>query len=89
MGMFSLGGSKTLLKDKATVKVNVRDPFYLMRFRGKTDLSGFVADINSRWDNRRLISTLVYRFGKTGGTQQRRKTGAEEEQNRVNTGSQQ
>lgn len=90
MGMFSLGGSKMLFKDKATIKVNARDPFYLMRFRGKTDLNGFVADINSRWDNRRLIFTLVYRFGKSGNAQQqRRRTGAEEEQNRVNTGSQQ
>jgi len=90
MGMFSLGGSKSILKNKATVKVNVRDPFYLMHFYGTTDLNGFVADIKSKWDNRRLIFTFVYRFGKTNGQQQqRRKTGAEEEQNRVNTGGQQ
>ena len=89
MGMFSLGASKSLLKDKATVKLNVRDPFYLMQFRGTTDLDGFVADIHSKWDNRRLIFTFVYRFGKSGGQQQRRKTAAEEEQNRINTGSQQ
>ncbi len=87
IGMFSLGGSKSILKNKATVKVNVRDPFYLMHFNGTTDLNGFVADIHSKWDNRRLIFTFVYRFGKTNGQQQqRRKTGAEEEQNRVNTG---
>jgi outer membrane receptor protein involved in Fe transport len=90
MGMFSLGGSKTMLKNKGTVKVNVRDPFYLMHFNGTTDLNGFVADIHSKWDNRRLIVTFVYRFGKTNGQQQQRKrSGAEEEQNRVNTGGQQ
>jgi outer membrane receptor protein involved in Fe transport len=90
MGMFALGASKTVLKDKGTVKLNVRDPFYLMHFHGTTDLNGFVADINSKWDNRRLIFTFVYRFGKTNGQQQQhRKTGAEDEQNRVNTGGQQ
>jgi outer membrane receptor protein involved in Fe transport len=89
MGMFSLGGSKTVLKNKGTVKVNVRDPFYLMHFNGTTNLDGFVADINSKWDNRRLIFTFVYRFGKMNGQQQHKKTGAEEEQNRVNTGGQQ
>jgi hypothetical protein len=87
MGMFSLGGSKTILKNKGTVKVNVRDPFYLMHFTGNTELDGFTAHIHSTWDNRRLIFTFVYRFGKTNGQQQRRRTtAAEEEQNRVNTG---
>ncbi|HYK45237.1 MAG TPA: TonB-dependent receptor [Parafilimonas sp.] len=87
IGMFSLGGSKTILKNKGTVKVNVRDPFYLMHFTGNTELDGFTAHIHSTWDNRRLIFTFVYRFGKTNGQQQRRRTtAAEEEQNRVNTG---
>jgi hypothetical protein len=37
-----------------------------------------------------LIFTFVYRFGKMNGQQQqRKKTGAEDEQNRVNTGGQQ
>jgi outer membrane receptor protein involved in Fe transport len=91
MGMFSLGGSKTVLKNKGTVKVNVRDPLYLMHFHGTTELDGFVADIKSKWDNRRLIFTFVYRFGKMNGQQQQqhKRTGAEDEQNRVNTGGQQ
>ena len=89
-GMFSLGGSKSVLKNKGTIKVNVRDPFWLMHFNGTTDLNRFVADIKSKWDNRRYILTLVYRFGKANGQQQRRRTtGAEDEQNRVNTGGQQ
>ncbi|MBV9962386.1 MAG: TonB-dependent receptor [Parafilimonas sp.] len=88
MGMFALGGSKSIMKNKGTIKVNVRDPFYLMHFHGITDLNTFVADINSKWDNRRLIFTFVYRFGKMNGQQQQRNhsTGAEDEQNRVKTG---
>jgi outer membrane receptor protein involved in Fe transport len=87
MGMFAIGGSKSILKNKGSVKLNVRDPFWLMHFKGTTDLNGFVANINSKWDNRRYIVTFVYRFGKANAQQQRRRTtGAEEEQNRVNTG---
>ncbi len=88
--MFSLGGSKQILKTKGTIRLNVRDPFYLMSFRGSTDLNKGVAQIHSVWDNRRLILTFTYRFGKTNGQQQRRRgTAADDEQNRVNTGGQQ
>ncbi len=87
LGMFALGGSKSVLKNKGSIKVNVRDPFWLMHFNGTTELNGFIADIKSKWDNRRYILTFVYRFGKANGQQQRRRTtGAEDEQNRVNTG---
>ena len=87
IGMFALGGSKSILKNKGSIKVNVRDPFWLMHFNGTTELNGFIADIKSKWDNRSYILTFVYRFGKANGQQQRRRTtGAEDEQNRVNTG---
>ncbi|HEY2727012.1 MAG TPA: outer membrane beta-barrel family protein, partial [Parafilimonas sp.] len=48
IGMFALGGSKSVLKNKGTIKVNFRDPFYLMHFNGTTDLNSFVADIRSK-----------------------------------------
>lgn len=88
MGMFSIGAGKQILKGKGTVRVNVRDPFYIMRFNGTTDMNGFVADIHNRWDNRRFILTFSYRFGKSTGSQPQRKnpTAAEDEQNRVKAG---
>jgi len=87
MGMFSLGAGKQILKGKGSVRLNMRDPFYIMRFNGITDLNKFHAIIHNRWDNRRLILTFTYRFGKTTGQQQRKKpTAAEEEQNRVRAG---
>ena len=90
MGFFSLGGGKQVLKGKGTVRLNVRDPFYVMRFRGSTDLNKGLTQIRSKWDNRRLILTLTYRFGKANGQQPRRRTtAADDEQNRVNTGGQQ
>ncbi|MEP6594851.1 MAG: TonB-dependent receptor [Ginsengibacter sp.] len=90
MGMFSIGGGKQVLKNKATIRINLRDPFYLMRFKGTTDLDKGVADIYSRWDNRRGIVTFTYRFGKTAEQQQRkRSSAADEEKSRMNTGNNQ
>ncbi|MEO6330080.1 MAG: outer membrane beta-barrel protein, partial [Ginsengibacter sp.] len=90
MGMFSIGAGKKLWKDKGSIRVNLRDPFYLLSFKGETDLSKGIAKIYSRWDNRRGIITFTYRFGKTAEQQQRhRNSAANEEKNRVSTGNNQ
>jgi hypothetical protein len=82
--MFSLGLSKQFLNGKASAKVNFRDPFYLMSFTSHTDLSKAITQSHFVWDNRRIIITLIYRFGKTAGNQsQRRNGGANDEQSRV------
>lgn len=83
-GMFSLGASKKIMKDKGSVKLNIRDPFYIMSFTGNTSLNKGITRGHYVWDNRRLILTFTYRFGKTTGSQsQRRGGGANDEQNRV------
>ncbi|HWB27813.1 MAG TPA: TonB-dependent receptor [Chitinophagaceae bacterium] len=87
MGMFSIGAGKQVLKSKGNIRLNLRDPFYIMRFNGSTDMDKFTTYIHSRWDNRRIILTFTYRFGKNTSQAQRKKpTAAEEEQNRVNVG---
>lgn len=87
MGVFSLGAGKQILKGKGTVRLNVRDPFWIQKFRGTTDLDNLSTQINSRWDNRRYIFTFNYRFGKTLQQQSRRRNAAsQDEQNRVNLG---
>lgn len=88
MGVFSVGAGKKILKDKASIRINIRDPFFLMRFKGETDLNKGVAKILSRWDNRRGIITFTYRFGKSAEQQQRRRNSAsDEEKNRVKAGN--
>ncbi len=89
MGMFSIGGGKQVLKTKGTIKLNIRDPFYLMSFKGTTDLNKGVANIHSKWDNRRAIITFTYRFGKTAGQERKRNSAADDEKNRMNTGNKQ
>jgi outer membrane receptor protein involved in Fe transport len=89
-GMFSLGGGKQILQQKGSIRINVRDPFWLMKFKGNTTMDKFVTNIQSKWDNRRFIISFSYRFGKTLQQQQRKKSSAsQDEQNRVNTGGQQ
>jgi len=89
-GMFSLGGSKQVLDGKGSIKLNLRDPFYLMSFSSHTVLDKGVLNDRGIWDNRRIIFTFVYRFGRTaGGQPQRRNSGASDEQNRVGGGAQQ
>ncbi len=90
MGMFSFGAGKQILKDKGTVRVNIRDPFALARFKGSTNLDKGLTLIDARWDNRRVNLTFTYRFGKANNQPSRRRnTGADDETNRVKSGGQQ
>lgn len=87
MGMFSFGAGKQVLKGKGSVRLNVRDPFWIASFRGKTDTDQGLTVIKNRWDNRRLTISFNYRFGKASGQQQRRRASAsEDEQNRIHSG---
>jgi len=61
-----------------------------MSFTSNTDLSKGITHSHYVWDNRRIIITLIYRFGKTTGNQsQRRNGGANDEQSRVKGNGQQ
>lgn len=87
MGMFSLGLGKQVLKGKGTVRLNARDPFWLQKFHGSTDMDKFTTDIRSKWDNRRFIVSFNFRFGKAQQQQpQRKRGGSDEEQNRAGSG---
>ena len=86
MGMFSFGGGKKIIKGKGSVKLSIRDPFYLAHFKGSTDLQQGLTQITSYWDNRRAIITFTYRFGNNNGPQMHHSNAAEDEQNRIKTG---
>ncbi len=90
MGTFGFGAGKQILKQKGAVRLNVRDPFWLAKFRGSTDLDKGLTLIRSRWDNRRVSLTFTYRFGSSNNTPQRRHgSSADDETNRVKSGGQQ
>jgi hypothetical protein len=89
MGMFSLGASKQILKNKGTLRVNVRDPFWLLKFRGYTQFDNIDAHIRSRWDNRQVSLSFTYRFGKNTNNvpTRKRNNASQDEQNRVGQGN--
>jgi outer membrane receptor protein involved in Fe transport len=86
MGMFSVGGGKKVLKGNGSIRLNIRDPFYILRYEATTELNKGTTYVHSKWDNRRLILTLNYNFGKSATQQRRRRSGAEEESSRIKTG---
>jgi hypothetical protein len=91
MGMFSFGASKQVLKNKGTVRLNVRDPFWLMKFSGYTQFDNVDVHVKSKWDNRQVSLNFTYRFGKNNNAtpQRKRSSASQEEQNRVGQGNNQ
>src|SRR4029077_20136880 len=52
MYQMSLGGQKTIMKGKATVRLNARDPFAWQQYRGVTKYSNIDVKIHNRFDAR-------------------------------------
>ncbi len=91
MGMFSLGGQKTIMKGKGTVRLNLRDPFWLQRYEGKTKYGRVDTRVQNRWDNRQVTASFTWRFGKNNQQTpppRRRNSASQDEQNRVGQGGQ-
>ncbi len=63
MGAFSVGLQKQLMNKKATLRLNVNDPFWWNQFRGSTNYQDINFKINSRWMSRQARITFTYRFG--------------------------
>jgi len=81
----SIGGQKNILKNKATVRLNIRDPFAWQEYRGVTDYGNIYAKIHNKFDARQATATFTYRFGKNiqQPPQRRRNSATQDEQNRV------
>lgn len=88
MGAASVGVSKQILKQKGSLRFNVRDLFYTQIPKGHINFQNTEAYFENRRDSRVANLTFSYRFGKPIKDQrQRRKVGgADDEQNRVKVG---
>ena len=90
MYVLSVGGQKQVLKGKGTLRLNLRDPFWMQRYRGSTNYDVISTSVRNRWDNRQVTASFTYRFGKTNGQgnqQRRRNSASQDEQNRVGQGN--
>jgi hypothetical protein len=87
MGQMSFGLAKNnLLKGKASLRLNARDPFGWQKYRGLTKYGNVDISIQNRWDNRQFGVNFTYRFGKQQGQSRRRSSATEDEQRRVGAG---
>jgi len=88
MGQLNFGLAKNnLLKGKASLRINARDPFNWQRYHGLTQYGTVDIDVRNRFDNRQYGVNFTYRFGKPQGQQNRRRSSTEEEQQRVGAGN--
>ncbi len=88
MGQLSAAVSKNILKDKGTLKLNVRDILYTQQVSGNINFQSTEAYFNNARDSRVATFTFVYRFGKPiKGTKARKSGGAGDEQSRVKVGN--
>lgn len=87
MGGLDGGLSKTVLKNKGTVKIAVSDMFKTMKWKGTSDYGNQYTRANGNWESRQFKINFTYRFGSNEVKAARqRKTGLEDENKRVNSG---
>ncbi|MEP6466502.1 MAG: TonB-dependent receptor [Parafilimonas sp.] len=80
------GVQQTFFKGKATAKLSVTDIFQTLRWSGVSDFAGQYLRVNGGNESRQLRISFLYRFGSSQVKAARqRKTGAEEESQRVGT----
>jgi hypothetical protein len=78
------GVQQTMFKGKATAKATVTDIFQTLRWSGVSNFAGQYMKVHGGNESRQLRLSFIYRFGSTQVKSARqRKTGAEEESQRV------
>jgi iron complex outermembrane receptor protein len=87
-GMMSIGVSKQIIKNKGTLRLNLRDVFKTQHFRGESKYSNVDAAFQERSDSRVINIGFTYRFSKGKINQRKRSNGsANDEQSRVGAGN--
>ncbi|MBS1580439.1 MAG: TonB-dependent receptor [Bacteroidetes bacterium] len=87
-GQMSVGVSKQLLKNKATIRLAVSDILYTQKVSGYNKLGNIDASFKQDRDSRQVSLAFTYRFNKTKGkvanVQKRKTGGADDEESRIN-----
>jgi hypothetical protein len=88
LGQTSAAISKQIMKEKASLKLGLRDIFYTQQVRGTIDFQETEATFHNSRDSRQLSLTFTYRFGQAirGAQNNRHQGGADDESNRLKKG---
>ena len=86
-GNINLGLSKQMMKNKASLRLSVRDAFLTQRIKGESKYSNIDAKFQQFGESRVVNLSFTYRFmkGKVNAPQ-RKRGGANEEASRVKSG---
>ncbi len=82
-GVMNIGVGKQILKNKGSIRLNVRDVLWSQKINGSAKYSSIDVNFHQFNDNRIVNLSFTYRFSKGKATSQRKRGGADDEQNRV------
>ncbi|MFK5073237.1 outer membrane beta-barrel protein, partial [Klebsiella pneumoniae] len=83
-GVMNVGVSKQVMKNKGSIRLNVRDILWSQKISGYTKYDNVDANFRQVQDSRVVNLSFTYRFSKGKvSTQQRQRSGAEDEKSRV------
>jgi outer membrane receptor protein involved in Fe transport len=86
-GEAGVGVSKQILKNKGTLRLNIRDFLYTQNYSGYSHFQNSDEPFKVKWDSRVVRLTFNWRFGKAMKAIKRSGGGSDEETNRVGTGN--
>jgi iron complex outermembrane receptor protein len=88
LGQSSAAIAKQIMKEKASLKLGLRDIFYTQQVKGTIDFQETEATFHNSRDSRQLSLTFTYRFGKAikGQQNNHHSGGADDESNRLKKG---
>lgn len=82
-GTLNFAVAKKVLKDKGSVKLNIRDFLGIQQWEGYSRYQNVDVKIHNKWESRVVNLTFTYRFSKGQKTEQRRNSSSDEEQSRI------
>ena len=86
-GEMSAGVSKQVFKNRATIRLTIRDILYTQNYSGYSRFENSDEPFKVKWDSRVARVTFSWRFGKPMKQPKRSGGGADDEINRVGTGN--
>lgn len=86
-GEMGFGISKQIMKNRATLRMNVRDLFYTQNYSGYSNFQNSDEPFEVKWDSRVVRFSFSWRFGKAMKAIKRSAGSATEETERVGTGN--